>query len=146
MAIDVTADAVIHRPLAEVAGYATDPDHETQWIGGIKQSRRLSGGPVSKGTRVERLAMFLGKRIDYVLEAVEYEPDRRIVMRSVKSPFPMDVTYEFEPADDATRMRIRIQGGPTGLMGLMAPLTAAAVKRNITADLRNLKRILESYK
>lgn len=144
MALDVVAETVIRRSTEDVASYATDPDNETEWISGIRESHMLSIGPVAKGTRVERVAKFLGKRVDYVLEVAEHEPNRRLVMRSIKSPFPMDVSYEFESAGDATRMRIRIQGGPGGLLALAAPLTAAAVKRNITSDLRNLKRILES--
>ena len=41
------------------------------------------------------MATFLDRRIEYVLEVVEYDPKTLLAMRSVKGPFPMEVTYEF---------------------------------------------------
>src|SRR3990172_10188568 len=95
-----------------VAGYATEPGNDTSWIGGIKQVRVVTEGPVGVGTRVERVAYFMGRRIEYVLEVVGMETGRRLEMASVKAPFPMRVTYEFEPDGLGTRSSIRIEVVP----------------------------------
>ena len=64
-------------------------------------------------------------------------------MRSVKAPFPMTVTYEFEDAAEGTRMRIRTEGDAAGFYRLAAPMLSAAVRRGVEKDLAALKRLLE---
>ena len=144
MAGDVTVEIVIDRPRDDVTAYAMNPDNDPVWISGIQQARMLTEPPFAIGTTVERLAAFLGKRIEYVLEVVEYDRQSLLVMRSIKGPFPMRVTYEFEEADGGTLTRIRIQGEASGFYRLAAPLISRSVKRNVTNDLRALKKLLES--
>ena len=144
MAVDVTVDIAINRPRDDVTVYAMNPDNDPVSISGIQQARMLTEPPLAIGTRVERLAAFLGKRIEYVLEVVEYNPQNLLVMSSVKGPFPMRVTYEFEEADGGTLARIRIQGEASGFYRLAAPLITRSVRRNVTNDLRALKKLLES--
>ena len=143
MGLDVTAVVRIERGAGEVAGYAMEPGNDTSWIGGIKEVQVVTEGPVGVGTRVERVAYFMGRRIEYVLEVVGMETGRRLEMASVKAPFPMRVTYEFEPDGGGTRASIRIEGGPAGIMGLLSPVMAMSVRRNISGDLRRLKGIVE---
>ena len=81
MAVDVTVDIVIDRPRDDVTAYAMNPDNDPVWISGIQRARMLTEPPLATGTRVERLAAFLGKRIEYVLEVVEYDPHHLLVMR-----------------------------------------------------------------
>src|SRR5207302_10003752 len=107
-------------------------------------ARALADGQVGPGMRVERIASFLGRRIEYVNEVTELEPGKRLVMRSVKAPFPMEVTYEFEDAGQGTRMRIRNRGDTGGLYRLAGPMLAAAVRRGVGRDLAALKKLLEA--
>ena len=142
--MDVTVSTEIHRPPEEVARFAMNPENEPAWIGGVKSARVLSPLPVGVGTQVERVAAFLGKRFSYVLEALEFEPGRKVVMNSVRGPFPMRVTYSFDPSGDGTRVTNRVQGETGGFYRLAGPLMERAVKRSLTRDLATLKRLLES--
>lgn len=90
------------------------------------------------------MATFLGKRIEYVIEVAEFVPRSRLVMRSVRSPFPMAVTYSFEDARQGTRARIRVEGEPQGLCRFAGPMLPRAVRRSVSKDLRALKAIIES--
>lgn len=144
MAIDVSAEAIIAAPRDRVATYAMDPANDPVWISGISEAEMLTEPPLQKGSRVRRVAGFLGKRIDYVLEVAELEPGSRLLMRSVKSPFPMVVTYSFEDAPGGTRAAIRVEGEGSGWYRVADPLMARAVKRSLTKDLRTLKSIMES--
>ena len=144
MAIDVTAEVQIERPREQVAAYAMDPSKDPIWITGITEARMLTEPPVGVGTTVERVASFLGRRIEYVLEVADHDPTALMDMRSIKGPFPMEVTYEFEDAPGGTLARIRIRGETRGFYKLAGPLMSRAVKRNITNDLETLKDLLES--
>jgi hypothetical protein len=161
MSVDVTVEQRIERPRDEVAHFAMDPANDTRWILALDSARvlpRARGGPgsgpagggddgpddVGPGTRVERVAGFLGRRIEYVNEIEEYDPPRRLSMRSVKAPFPMTVVYEFEDAGDgATLARIRAGGDTRGFYSLAGPLLNQMVKRGISRDLEALKDLME---
>lgn len=143
MSIDVQETIVIDRPATDVAAYAMDPKNDTRWIGGIREVAWVTEPPLRVGSQVRRVATFLGRRIDYVLEVEELAPDAKVVMRSLKSPFPMVVTYSFDGQGAATRAGVRVQGGAGLLFRLTAPLMARQVARNLRGDLGRLKGILE---
>lgn len=144
MTIDVTVKLVIGRTRAEVARFAMDPANDPTWIGGVVEARLLTNPPLGQGSQVRRVANFLGKRIEYVTEAVDYEPERMLYMRSIEGPFPMTVHYYFDDAGGGTRVEIRNQGAASGFFKLAEPLLARAMKRSVRKDLKTLKRLLEA--
>ena len=143
MSIDVPVTAVIQRPAAEVAAYAMDPANDTSWIGGIREVRWVTEPPLRVGSRVRRLAGFLGRPVDYVLEVTELTPAERVVMRSIEAPFPMVVTYTFAAEGGGTRAGVRVQGGAGPMFRLAGPLMAWQVRRSLRGDLARLRRILQ---
>jgi uncharacterized membrane protein len=144
VSVDVTVEQSIARPRQEVAAFAMDPANDQRWIGALSQVNVLTDGPVGTGTQVERIANFLGKKMVYVNEITAYEPPARLAMRSIKAPFPLTVTYEFdEVPGDATLARIHTAGDPKGFYSLAGPLMGAAVRKGVERDLRKLKELLE---
>ena len=137
MSVDVTVEQPIDRPREEVAAFAMDPANDREWIGALTDVNVVTEGPVGVGTRVERVAKFLGRRIAYVNEIVELVPGEKLAMKSVKSPFPMTVTYTFDEAPNGTRARIRATGDT---LRLYSPM----VRHGIRRDLRQLKARLEA--
>ncbi len=138
------AETEIGRVPAEVAAFAMEAENDPRWIGGISTARRLTPPPTGIGTRVERVATFMGRRIEYVMDVVELVPNERIVLKSVKAPFPMRVTYEFVLRDGKTLASVRVQGEPAGFYKIAGGLMAPAVKKNLIGDLKRLKAIVES--
>lgn len=143
MSVDVTVERRIARPPGDVAAFAMDPTNDTRWIGALTSVRQLTDGPVGPGTRVERVAAFLGRRMRYVNEIDALEPGRRLSMHSVEAPFPLTVVYEFDPADGGTLARIRTTGDAGRYYRLAGPLLSAMVKRGVSRDLKALQRELE---
>jgi carbon monoxide dehydrogenase subunit G len=149
MRIDVTAQVEVGRPRAEVAAFMTDPANDPAWIGGVREVRLETPPPLRAGSRVARVAAFLGRRVEYINEITELDPDRVLDMRSVKAPFPMRVTYSFEDAaaahgdGAATVVRNRVQGDPGGFFALFGPLLAPLVRRSVQRDLERLRDVLE---
>jgi uncharacterized membrane protein len=143
VSVDVTVQRTIERPREDVARFAMHPANDIRWITALKSVRTLTDGPPGPGTQVERVASFLGKRMEYVNEIVTLEPGRRLAMRSVKAPFPMSITYEFEDAPGGSIARIRASGDAAGFYRIAGPLLSAAVRRGIERDLDTLKELLE---
>ncbi len=137
MSIDITAEVHVDREPAAVAAYMTDPRNDPQWIGGLREAELLDDGPVGVGSHVRRVAYFLGRRVEYVNEILALDA-AHLDMCSVKAPFPMRITYRFDPAPQGgTTVRNHVRGG--GLR-LLAPL----VRRNVQRDLERLRNLLES--
>jgi hypothetical protein len=96
------------------------------------------------GSDVRRVASFMGKRIEYVNRVEELEPGRRLVMRSIRSPIPMTVTYAFDDDGDGTRASVRVQGEAGAMYRVAGPILSRQVRRSVGNDLRTLKRLLEA--
>jgi uncharacterized membrane protein len=144
MAVDVVSEITIARPRAEVAAYAADPDNATAWYENIKSVEWRSPPPLAVGSRLAFVAQFLGRRLAYTYEVVDFVPGERFVMRTAQGPFPMETTYGWQDtADGATRMTLRNHGEPAGFAKLTAPMVAAAVRRANRKDLERLKQVLE---
>jgi uncharacterized protein YndB with AHSA1/START domain len=131
VSVDVTAEVRIDRDPQAVWDYMTDPANEPEWIGGLKTAQLQGPPPLQVGSRVERVASFLGKRIEYVNEVTKMDPPRLLEMRSIVAPFPMHITYTLD--GNVVRNHVR-GGGPR--------LAAPFVRRNIQKDLERLRDIL----
>jgi uncharacterized membrane protein len=143
MSIDITVETTIGRPSEEVARFAMDPANDPVWIGGISEARMVTDGPLLRGSRVTRVASFLGKRIEYVNEIDELSPGERLVMHSVAGPFPMRITYEFAAREGATVARIRVEGDAGRFFAVATPVVRRKLRRSVEGDLATLKGLLE---
>jgi uncharacterized protein YndB with AHSA1/START domain len=144
MAVDVQTETIIDRPREQVARYASDPGNAPEWYVNIKAIEWKSEPRVEVGARMAFVAHFLGKRIAYTYEIVDFVPGERLVMRTAEGPFPMETTYTFEDASQGTRMTLRNRGEPSGFAKVGAPLMERAMRRANGADLRRIKELLEA--
>ena len=144
MAVDVETQIDIACPRADVATYASDVGHATEWYENIKAVEWKTQPPLAVGSRIAFVAHFLGRRLAYTYEIRELVPGERLVMSTAEGPFPMETTYTWADAGDgATRMTLRNRGEPAGFKRFAAPVMARAMRRANEKDLARLKRILE---
>lgn len=143
--VDVTTSIVIDRPLSVVAGYTMDPLNAPEWYRNIRSVRRLTDGHFAVGARTAFEARFLGRDLSYVYEVTALVPGQLLVMATAQGSFTMRTRYRFD-ALDASRTRVHLQndGQPVGFSRLVSTLMAPMMRHANTADLRALKRILES--
>jgi uncharacterized membrane protein len=145
MNVDVLSTIVINRPVPNVAMYAANPDNAPSWYTKIKSVEWKTPRPAQIGSRVGFVAHFLGRRLSYTYEIVEFIPGSRLVMRTAQGPFPMETTYTWEPEGAGrTRMTLRNRGTPTGFSAWLAPVMAFAIRRANRKDLSLLKTQLET--
>jgi hypothetical protein len=142
MNVDVSSEVVIRRPREPVAAFASDPNNVSRWYANIKSVEWKTAPPLRIGSQVAFVAHFLGRRMAYTYEVVEWVPGERFVMRTAEGPFPMETTYAWETTPEGTRMTLRNRGTPSGFSTLLAPFMAFAVRRANVKDLRALKALL----
>jgi hypothetical protein len=145
MNVDVSSSIVINKPRDLVARYAADPDHAPDWYINIRTVEWKTTPPVTLGSRIAFVAHFLGRRMAYTYEVVDFLPGTRLVMRTTEGPFPMETTYTWETAaEGSTRMTLRNRGTPQGFSRWVAPFMAGAMRRANRKDLAALKQRLEA--
>jgi uncharacterized membrane protein len=144
MPVDVLTDATINRPIEEVASYAADPSNAPEWYANIISADWKTPPPLQRASRIKFVARFLGRRLEYTYEVVDFVPGERLVMRTLQGPFPMETTYTWQAlAGGTTRMSIRNRGEPVGFSKVAARLMTATIRRANQKDLENLRSILE---
>jgi hypothetical protein len=142
--VDILTEIDIARPVDVVATYAAEPDNAPLWYDNIDSVEWRTNRPARVGTVVAFVARFLGRRLAYDYEFVEYQPGARLVMRTQHGPFPMETTYAWATVDDGTHMTLHNRGTPAGFSGLASLVMAPAMQRANRKDLEKLKAILES--
>ena len=144
MEVDITTEAVIERPLDQVAGYVANPDNAPGWYVNIKSVEWKTSPPLTVGSQIAFVAHFLGRRMAYTYEVVEWIADERMVMRTSQGPFPMETSYSWRATDNGgTHMTLRNRGSPRGFSALAAPVMKSAMRRANRKDLARLKAVLE---
>ena len=144
MKVDVSSEIVIDRPVGVVSEYAANPDNAPAWYKNIKSVEWKTAPPVRVGSQIAFVAQFLGKRLAYTYEVIDFVAGERLTMRTAEGPFPMETTYTWvATADGETRMALRNRGTPTGFSRFTAPIMAQAIRRANRKDLTLLKELME---
>jgi uncharacterized membrane protein len=143
VAVDITTEIEIARPVSVVSAYAADPANAPAWYVNIKSVEWKTPPPAVVGSRIAFVAAFLGRRIAYTYEITELVPGERLVMRTAEGPFPMETSYGWRATAGGTQMTLRNRGTPSGFSRWVAPFLASAMRRANRKDLVRLKAILE---
>jgi hypothetical protein len=141
--VDVQTEIVIDCPRATVAAFAGDPSRAPEWYSNIRSIEWKTEPPLRRGSRLAFVAHFLGRRLAYTYEVVDYVPGERLVMRTADGPFPMETTYTWETVGPGTRMTLRNRGEPRGFVRPLGLVMAGAVRRANRKDLARLKAALQ---
>jgi hypothetical protein len=105
----------------------------------------VGGGPAGLGSRIVEVHRAPGgKELSQVVEFWEFDPGRRLSIRVVDGPMPIDCRFVFEQRDGGTRVSFNVYGDPGGPLRFAKPLMAWALKRQFAGYCRTLKRVLEA--
>lgn len=141
--MDQSVSIFIDRPVAEVFDYVMDIPNDAEWRTGVVEAAYTSGPPHGAGTtgfdriRVNSRDMLAEWR------TVEYEPGVLARWEYISGPLLGFGGYVCEPTGDGTRFIVEGKVKPTGTMRFLGPLFGMIVRRQLQADVRRLKTILE---
>jgi uncharacterized protein YndB with AHSA1/START domain len=140
--IRFSLDVEIARPPHEVFAFVTDPAHLAEWQP-KDEVTQLTPGPIGQGTRFREVTVLLGRRLEQITEFAVYDPGRRLDVRVVEGPIPLDGRWDFEESAGGTRLRFTALGEAPRRVRLLEPLMAAGTRANFRRYHRKLKRAIE---
>ncbi|MBA3232830.1 MAG: SRPBCC family protein [Propionibacteriales bacterium] len=135
----------IDRPPEEVFSYLADPETQTIWQSGLLDFEADWEVEPKVGDRARGTVKVAGKKVRWETETIEVERPKKIVFRSVKAPFPFEISSTLVDGGGSTE--VRHDGSTEGLGGffgkLADPLVARMYQRDMNSNLANLKSIME---
>jgi uncharacterized membrane protein len=135
----------IRRPSEEVFAYVADMSNNPHWQRGQERCTWTSEPPHGLGATYDQEAKFLGKKIVSSFEVVEFEPGRRIRIKTTGGTMPIDVTREVTGLSDIScEVLATVRGEPPRVFRLLGPLMNRIVTSNIRKDYTRLKALLEA--
>ncbi|MGE5579445.1 MAG: SRPBCC family protein [Bacillota bacterium] len=138
----ISGEVFIRRPAEEIFDFVAD--ERNNYDPGIRHTELLTEEPIGVGTRFRCESVSMGRAAEMVVEITEHERPKRFASSTHLASMDIHSTLVFEPADGGTLMRWSSSLEPHGLLKLLAPLLAAAGKRQTSAIWTNLKRTLET--
>jgi carbon monoxide dehydrogenase subunit G len=138
--IELTID--VARPAEDVFAHLVDLDRLPEWQESAVESR--ADEPLAEGVRIFECRRALGREVHSELEVTEFEPPRRLTLKTLKGPVKFTVDHRLAEADGGTQLTVVAEGKAGGLMRLGEPLLARTVETEMQKDFERLKELLES--
>jgi len=141
---EIEVSTVINRPIEEVFAFAANIENNPQWQSSVSEARITSEGPIGVGTTYRYVAQLLGRQMDTVGEYTAYEPNRKYSFKSTSGPFPIEGGLTCEAAEGGTKVALAVEADIGGFFKIAEPLVVRMIRRQMEADMGNLKDLLEA--
>lgn len=137
---------VINRPVEEVFAFFSDARNNAKWQtnSGLQALEQVPASPVGVGTLIIETWKFMGRRTETTSEVIEYEPYYKYTRKTIKGSSPIKQgTLLFEPVTDGVKFTFQLEVQASGLFAIAESQLAAALRKSVTASLREAKDLLE---
>jgi uncharacterized protein YndB with AHSA1/START domain len=135
----------IARPVEDVFAVLSDVENVPRWSRNTIEEKLMTPGPLGVGSRRRAvLKGFAGRPMVNEAEMVEFEPNRKMVVRLIDAPVPARIVIDFLPVGEGTRLDWTAEVTPRGLLRPAGPLMLRLYRWAFQKDLDNLKALMES--
>jgi len=138
-----TNTIMIARPHDEVFAFLADLENLPQWNYALRETRKVTPGPVGVGTRYHQIRSVPTTR-EESLEVVELEAGHRLTVIGTLNELPARLSYVLAPVGDATALTNDVELAMSAALTLVAPLAARRIRAAVAANLDVLRQILET--
>ena len=134
----------IDRPVEDVFAVLSNLEDTPKWSSSALEAKVTSAGPVGVGATARYVDKFLGRRIESEVEITEFEPNRKITMKSTSGPLSFRGSMALEGIGGGTRIDTTFEAESGGFFSLAEPMFMRMGKRQLEHDLANLKDLMEA--
>ena len=114
-----------------------------QHMEGKVSAEQTSPEPMCVGTTHCGVNRAMGMKMPWTSKITEYEPDRKCCEVITSGSTRIDERLTFEPTDIGTKFTQVYDMKIGGFLKLMSPMVVSSMRKQVKANLNNLKNILE---
>ena len=140
----VTETVSIERPVPEVFDFLSDAGNRARWDTTVISEELTSAAPVGVGSTIHTRMRAFTREVDFDWRVTAFDPPNRMAVVSTAGIMPTSLRFGFEASGDGSRVTATIEGEPDGMMVMVEPLIAAAVRSTLGDGLRRAKALLEA--
>lgn len=133
----------LKRPIEQVFAFLADYQNLRTWQSNLIENEQLTKGPLRVGTRLREVRRTGPSQSEIHGEITDFEPNKRFSTKTSTKP-QVTVSYSLEGENGGTRLNYKFVMLTSGMMRLLEPLMAGAIKKGTELDFQRLKHILES--
>ena len=142
--LDITLSVTIAAPAEAVYALITDVEATPSWSSAISRTTRDGEGPLRVGDTFSEEATLLGRVIRTVKVVTSLEEGKLYAEAVREGLLPHAVRMTLSPTAAGTHLTFQLSGDPGRGARLFGPLLSRVLKRQITSDLKQMKRLLEA--
>ncbi|WP_137876218.1 SRPBCC family protein [Rhodococcus sp. Q] len=136
---------MIARPVADVFEYMSNPDNAPAWNGNVVDYNLESGKPDEVGSVTSFTAKVAGFKLEATEELTDYQANKRLGFRSVKSKVGYDRELDFAVDGEHTRVTwVSEAEAGTGVFKFADPIVQKLHAHDVRSSLEKAKTILEA--
>ncbi len=141
--MQIEQSIIIHRPIAQVFAFVSNPNNNVKWQPEVIEHKMLSDGPMALGSKMRHVSKFMGRRIESNIDITEFAPNQKIAFYVTSGTLPYTIYYLLAPEGEGTRFSYFAVMESNWFLKLVQPLMMQSAKRVIEGDLGRLKLIVE---
>ena len=142
---DLGMTITINRPVDDVFRVLTTPEETPKWSSSAVEEALTSPGPVGIGsTRRAVVRSFGGRTTTNETVVTEFEPNRKVAMRSISAPVPFEAAWSFTDVPGGTRVDWTWSFAFAGAFKVLGPAFGSYFRRSLQKDLDRLKQMMEA--
>ena len=135
---------LVDRPIEEVWAFVSDVEKMDRWAKGVTEPRLTSEGEIDLGSVFTSKFTHRKRTFDVRYTVTVYDPPSRFGIES-EGLLRYSGVMELESADGATRVTNTVATGAEGAAGgLLSGLLRWGMRRQLSKELGNLKRVIET--
>jgi carbon monoxide dehydrogenase subunit G len=134
----------INKPAADVFAFMSDFANDAKWQVDLIRSEKTSDGPMGVGSTGIFAQKFMGKEMESQVQVTEFDPPKRMAMKTTSGPVQFSMDTSFEEMGGGTHLTIKIEGEAGGFFKVAEGMLKNEVAKSFDRDFGKLKEILEA--
>ncbi len=143
--IEASAKVLVRRPIGEVWDFVSDVETMDRWVKGITETERPAG-ELAVGSTFPSKFIHGAHTFDVTHRVTELDPPSRFGTASTEGPFQYSSVLGLEDSDGATRVTNTLRASSGGASRLLAPVLRWGMRRQLSKELKDLRRAIERGK
>lgn len=141
--IQVGASELIEAPIGHVFEVMSKVESLPEWLVGCREAWSISDDPYRVGGKVGHIDEVMGQRFEAHYEVVEWDPNSRVVFKSLSGPFDGTSEESFAEVSGGTRVDITVTGELRGALKFGEWAARKVAQKQLAESVQNAKRLIE---